>query len=102
MPRPTARLAPALAWLSESLPATARSATIAITYAVAVAVFGGTAQFIVAWLITVTGNPLAPAWYMVTAVGIGVAAMVAVHESAPARTRTAADQTRIAPVPPTG
>jgi MFS transporter, MHS family, citrate/tricarballylate:H+ symporter len=34
----------------------------------------------------VTGNPLAPAWYMMGAVGIGVAAMVATRETAPVKT----------------
>jgi MFS family permease len=81
-------LAPALAWLSESLPATSRSGTIAITYAVAVALFGGTAQFVVAWLIVVTGNPLAPAWYMLVAVGVGVVAMASVNETVPSGART--------------
>jgi hypothetical protein len=70
--------------LTESLPVRSRSGTLAITYATAIAAFGGTAQFIVAWLTDVTGNPLAPAWYMVVAVGIGLAAMCAMPESAPA------------------
>jgi len=55
-------------------------------YALAISIFGGTAQFIVASLIVVTGNPLAPAWYMMGAVGIGVAAMVATRETAPVKT----------------
>ena len=36
--------------------------------------FGGTAQFIVTWLIEVTGSPLAPAWYMTAAVVLGLPA----------------------------
>lgn len=29
-----------------------------------IATFGGTTQYAVTWLIQVTGNPLAPAWYL--------------------------------------
>src|SRR5262249_9754461 len=69
--------------LAESLPVRSRSGTLAITYAAAIAAFGGTAQFIVAWLTDVTGSPLAPAWYMLVAVGVGLAAMSMMPESAP-------------------
>jgi MFS transporter, MHS family, citrate/tricarballylate:H+ symporter len=78
--------APVLVSLTEALPVSVRSGALAITYALAISIFGGTAQFIVASLIVVTGNPLAPAWYMMGAVGIGVAAMVATRETAPVKT----------------
>jgi MHS family citrate/tricarballylate:H+ symporter-like MFS transporter len=77
--------APVLVSLTEALPVSVRSGALAITYALAIS-FGGTAQFIVASLIVVTGNPLAPEWYMMGAVGIGVAAMVATRETAPVKT----------------
>jgi len=76
-------LGPVIVSLTESLPPRSRSGALAITYAVAIGFFGGTAQFIVAWLTDVTGNPLAPAWYMTVAVGVGLAAMWALPESAP-------------------
>ncbi len=72
--------------LSESLPPQMRSGGIGIVYAVAVATFGGTASFVVAWLIEITGSPLAPAWYMSAALALGVCAMIAVRESAPIKT----------------
>ena len=75
-----------IASLSESLPPQMRSGGIGIVYAVAVATFGGTASFVVAWLIEVTGSPLAPAWYMCAALVLGVCAMLAVRESAPIKT----------------
>ena len=75
----------ALVAITEAIPAASRSGTVAVTYALAVAIFGGTAQFIVAWLTDATGNPLAPAWYMTAALAVGVAAMVAMHETAPVR-----------------
>jgi len=72
--------------LSEGLPPQMRSGGIGIVYAVAVATFGGTASFVVAWLIEVTGSPLAPAWYMCAALALGVCAMMAVRETAPIKT----------------
>jgi MFS family permease len=72
-----------LVGITESLPPRIRSGALATLYAVAIATFGGTTQFIVAWLISVTGNPLAPAWYMAGAVIVGVIAMVAMRETAP-------------------
>ena len=47
--------------------------------------FGGTAQFILTWLIAVTGSPLVPAWYLSGALLVGLAAMLAMKESAPVR-----------------
>ena len=75
-----------IASLSESLPPQIRSGGIGIVYAVAVAGFGGSASFVVAWLIEVTGSPLAPAWYMCAALVLGLCAMLAVRESAPIKT----------------
>lgn len=67
--------------LSESLPQSVRSAGIGIVYAFSISVFGGTAQFVVAWLITTTGSPLAPAWYLSVAAIIGLAAMIFMRET---------------------
>jgi MFS family permease len=78
--------APVLVSLTEALPVSVRSGALAITYALAISTFGGTAQFIVTSLIVITGNPLAPAWYMMAAVGIGFAAMIAMRETAPVKT----------------
>ncbi len=69
--------------LTENLPQQIRSGGIGIIYAVAISVFGGTAQFVVAWLTDVSGSELAPAWYMCAALAIGVCAMVAIRETAP-------------------
>ena len=78
--------APVLVSLTEALPVNVRSGAVALTYALAISTFGGTAQFIVASLIVVTGSPLAPAWYMMAAVGIGLGAMIATRETAPVKT----------------
>ena len=73
--------------ITESLPRAARSGSLALIYAVAISVFGGSTQFIVAWLIETTGNPLAPAWYMGGAVLVGLGAMLLMPETAPGRVR---------------
>lgn len=74
---------PIVIWLTESLPAAIRSGGVATVYAVAIAIFGGTTQYCVTWLIKVTRNPEAPAWYWAAAAVVGLAAMLAIRESAP-------------------
>jgi len=74
--------------ITESLPKRVRSGAIALIYALAIAVFGGSTQFLVAWIIQATGNPLAPAWYMLGGVTIGLIAMVQLPETAPTRWRS--------------
>ena len=69
--------------ITEALPARVRSGGIALIYALAISVFGGSAQFSVAWLIRATGNPLAPAWYMFCGVIIGLIALLILPETAP-------------------
>jgi MFS family permease len=71
--------------ITETLPRKARSGALALIYALAISVFGGSTQFMVAWIIHVTGNPLAPAWYMIGAVTIGLIAMSQLPETAPKR-----------------
>lgn len=75
------------AGLAESLPASIRGGGFGTVYSVAVAVFGGTTQLVVTWLIHLTGNALAPAWYVVGAAAIGQVAMMCMAESAPVRLR---------------
>ncbi len=70
--------------IAESFPRRSRSAPVAIIYALAISVFGGTTQFVVTWLIAKTGSPMAPAWYMIAAVLIALLAMLAMRETAPA------------------
>ena len=41
---------------------------MAAAYGIGVSVFGGFAQFFVTWLLQVTLQPLAPAWYMMVTV----------------------------------
>lgn len=71
--------------LTESLPKRIRGGAFATIYAFSIALFGGTTQLVVTWLIHVTGNPLAPAYYWLVAATIGTAAAMAIIESAPVR-----------------
>jgi MHS family citrate/tricarballylate:H+ symporter-like MFS transporter len=71
--------------LTEAFPLRVRSGAVAVVYAVATSVFGGTTQFVVAWLTGITGDPLSPAWYMLVATLIGLAAMLFVRETAPVK-----------------
>ena len=79
---------PVVVWLTESLPAFIRSGGVAVIYAVSIATFGGTTQFMVTWFIKATNNPLAPAWYWTVAAIVGLAAMCAARESAPRKFKT--------------
>ena len=77
---------PAIVWITESLPVEIRSGSLALIYAVAISTFGGTTQLAITWLIKVTGNPIAPAWYWTTAAIVGIGAICATRESAPRAT----------------
>ena len=70
---------------TESLPKAIRGRAGRTIYAIAIAGFGGTAQLIVTWLLHVTGNAMAPAWYMLFAQVVGLVAMMLMGETAPAK-----------------
>ena len=72
--------------VGEGLPLQRRSGGIGIIYAVAIAVFGGSASLVVTWLTKATGSPLAPAGYMCAALALGVCCMFALRETAPVKT----------------
>ncbi len=71
--------------IAESYPTLLRARSLGFLYAFAVAVFGGSAQYIVTWLIEVTGSPLAPAWYMTGAMALGLVGMAITRETAPVK-----------------
>lgn len=78
-------LSAVLVHITEDFPARVRSGALAIVYALAISIFGGSTQFVVAWLTGVTGSPLAPAWYMAAAAVVGFAALCFARETAPGR-----------------
>jgi MHS family proline/betaine transporter-like MFS transporter len=61
--------------LAELFPTRVRNTALALSYNIAVAIFGGFGQFIVAWLIIRTGDVLAPAYYVLGAAVIGAIAV---------------------------
>jgi MFS family permease len=67
--------------IPEVLPKANRCTVIAVTYAIGVAVFGGTTQFVVTWLLETTGNPLSPALYVMAASVISLVAMFMLPET---------------------
>jgi len=69
--------------VTETLPKHIRGGAFAVIYALSIAIFGGTTQLIVTWLIHVTGSVMAPAWYLLGAALIGHAARWLIVESAP-------------------
>jgi MFS family permease len=71
--------------VTESLPHRVRSGALAIIYALAISIFGGSTQFIVAWLTRLTHNPMTPAWYMIGGVLVGLIALRLMPETAPVR-----------------
>jgi MFS family permease len=71
--------------ITESLPKRVRAGSLALIYAVAISVFGGSTQFVIAWLTDLLKDPLAPAFYMIGATVLGLMAMLFMRESAPAR-----------------
>lgn len=62
--------------LTEAFPKAVRSAGLSIAYAIAVTVFGGSTQLVIAWLIETLKDPLVPAWYQIGANLISLAAIV--------------------------
>jgi hypothetical protein len=83
---------PALLAIMECVPREIRSGTVGSLYAVAIAVFGGSTQFVIQWLIGATGSALSPGWYNAAALLVGGMAMLLLPESAPVRVSPALPQ----------
>ena len=81
--------------LAEQFPTRVRSTALAISYNIAVMLFGGFAQFFVTWLIEATGTPIAPAYYLMFGAAVGCWRLCS-SGSAPAtqnfRSRTSSNQ----------
>ncbi|MDN4576157.1 MFS transporter [Pandoraea cepalis] len=73
--------APAYALMPENFPKHLRAGYMSSAYAIAVSVFGGTAQLVAGWLIRATGNMMAPAWYMIVCVIISLIAVSMFEET---------------------
>lgn len=67
-------------YLTETFPTDVRYSGFALSFNLANAIFGGSASFISFWLIDITGNAIAPAWYMVVIAVIALIAMCMTHD----------------------
>jgi MHS family proline/betaine transporter-like MFS transporter len=56
--------APLPAMMSELFPVTNRATGLAVSYNIAVMLFGGTTPLVIVWLVDVTGSKLAPTFYL--------------------------------------
>lgn len=72
--------------ICELFPSRQRAAGLAFVYSAGVSLFGGATQFLVTWLIGATGDPLAPAWCVVAASLVSLAAILRMPETRPAPT----------------
>ena len=73
--------AAALAATGETFPAEVRASALSIANALSVSVFGGTTQYIVAWLIGSTDNPMTPALYVMAISAVSLWAMSRLTET---------------------
>ena len=60
----------------EAFPRHHRATGVSMIYSLGTTTFGAFCPFIVAWLISVTGNPMVPAWYLLAALCITLFALV--------------------------
>ena len=67
--------------IPELFPKRIRSLGMSIAYAIGVALFGGTTQFVITWLISVTGDPMSPAIYVTFTSVIAIVGMYLLPES---------------------
>jgi len=81
--------APVYAAVAENLPPAIRARGFALIYSLPVTVLGGTTQLVVTWILRLTGEPMAVAWYLAGVSLIGLLAMLALRESAPVAFRRA-------------
>jgi MFS family permease len=67
--------AAATVMLLEAFPRHHRATGVSIIYSFGVMIFGAFSPFMVTWLIGVTGSSMAPAWYLMAALGISLFAL---------------------------
>lgn len=73
--------AASLVAIPELFPRRIRASGMSIAYAVGVALFGGTTQFVVTWLIGATANPASPALYVTATSVIAIVGMALLPET---------------------
>jgi MFS transporter, MHS family, proline/betaine transporter len=71
-----------IAVMTELFPTRVRYGGYSIGYNFSVAIFGGSAPFLATWLISLTGNPLSPAFYVIFAAAASLITVLTVRETA--------------------
>ncbi|OZI41793.1 MFS transporter [Bordetella genomosp. 4] len=69
------------ALLTDLFPTQSRTTGMSLGYNIAVTIFGGFAPFIIAWLISISGNKLAPSFYVIFAAVISLISLIAVRKN---------------------
>jgi MFS transporter, MHS family, proline/betaine transporter len=72
-------MGPLPALMSDMFPTRMRTTGLSVSYSFGVAIFGGFAPFINAWLIETTGTKVAPSFYLMFAAVISLLALLAQH-----------------------
>ena len=66
----------AITVIPEMFPQAVRATGMSIVYSVGVAIFGGFQQLVATWLISFTGNKLAPAFYLMACLLVSTFALI--------------------------
>jgi MHS family proline/betaine transporter-like MFS transporter len=68
-------------FMTELFPAKIRASAVSISYNIPYAIFGGTAPMVAVWLIAVTGQPTAVAWYLIAVALLAFAVALGIKET---------------------
>jgi len=72
---------PGVAFIAEIFPTKTRMSTLSIGYNIVTTFAGGMAPFIATYLISVTGNNLSPAFYLIAAAVVSIVAILSLEET---------------------
>ena len=73
---------PAPATICELFATSGRATWMSTAYSLCVAIFGGCAPYIVTWLISATGQPVSPSYYLIACAAITTITVLTLRETA--------------------
>jgi MFS transporter, MHS family, proline/betaine transporter len=65
--------------LSEQFPVETRAIGVALSFSIAVSIFGGLAPLVATWLIEATGDSLSPSYYLIFTAALSLIALIAIQ-----------------------